>query len=107
MSDASHLHLVSGVIVGDEAELLDFDDFCRACGMTREEMTPWIEEGIVAVEGAGPLDWRFGGTALRRARAAARLSRELQVGLDALGLVLDLLDEIDSLKARLARTGPA
>ncbi|HEX3141434.1 MAG TPA: chaperone modulator CbpM [Rhizobacter sp.] len=107
MNLSSTHHLVSGVIVGDKAELLGFDEFCRACGMTPQDMIAWIDEGIVEAEGDGPPDWRFGGTALRRARTASRLSRDLQVGLDALGLVLDLLDEIDSLKAKLRRAGAA
>lgn len=42
------------------------------------------------------------GEALRRARLALRLQRELELGPHGTALVMDLLDQIRQLKARLA-----
>ena len=50
-----------------------------------------------------PIEWRFAGTALRRARLAVTLTRELQVNAPGVALALDLMDEIEALKASLRR----
>jgi chaperone modulatory protein CbpM len=47
----------------------------------------------------------FSGCALLRARAALRLVRDLEVSVAGAALVLDLLDEIETLRARLRRAG--
>lgn len=107
MNAPSQPHRIDGVVVIDETPLLGLDELCRACGMTPQDMSAWVEEGIVEAEGRNPAEWRFGGVALRRARAAARLSSELQLDLEALALVLDLLERIEHLKAQLRHAGDA
>jgi chaperone modulatory protein CbpM len=42
---------------------------------------------------------------LRRARTALRLARDLELSAASAALVLDLLDQIDTLQARLRRAG--
>lgn len=49
--------------------------------------------------------WRFSGSALRRLRRAMSLSRDLEVNPPGVALALDLLDEIEALRARLHRLG--
>jgi chaperone modulatory protein CbpM len=49
--------------------------------------------------------WRFSGSSLRRARLALRLSQDLEVNAPGVALALDLMDEIEELRARLHRLG--
>jgi len=52
-------------------------------------------------EGTAPERWRFPGMQLRRARVAVRLQRDLGVNTAGAALALQLLDEIEALRARL------
>jgi len=65
----------------------------------------WVYAGVLEPEGRAPEDWRFPGASLRRARVAARLVRDLQVDLAGVALAVELLEEIDRLRARLRRGG--
>ncbi|CAG0949445.1 Chaperone modulatory protein CbpM [Burkholderiales bacterium] len=98
MSDAEPGGL-RGAIVEEELRLT-LVELCRACDAREEEVTAWVLEGVLDPEGDEPRGWRFGGPSLRRARRAARLSRDLGIDAAAVALVLDLMDEIDRLKAR-------
>ena len=81
-------------------------ELCRACSADSGQLTILVEEGVLTPHGDAPNQWRFEGSDLRRARAALRLGRDLELSPGATALVLDLLDEIDTLKARLRRTAP-
>ena len=59
---------------------------------------------LTPVDEAGG-EWRFAGTALRRARAAMRLSRDLELSAAGTALVIDLLDQIEALRSRLRQLG--
>lgn len=80
-------------------------DLCRACAAEPSFIAALVDEGLLSPRGSGPDDWQFEGTALVRARTAWRLQRDLQLGVDAMALVVGLLDEIDTLKTRLRRAG--
>ena len=85
----------------------------RACRADSAQLVAFVEEGVLTPLGADddarapaardPQEWRFGGAALRRARTAQRLARDLELDAAAVALVIDLLDEIDALRARLPR----
>lgn len=53
----------------------------------------------------GSSAWRFSSIDLTRARRALRLQRDFDADPELAGLVLDLLDEIDRLRALLKRAG--
>jgi chaperone modulatory protein CbpM len=89
------------VLVEEEIEFT-FDELCRTCRADDDQLRELIHEGVLSPTGEEPREWRFAGTALRRARVALRLTRDLQLSADAAALVLDLLDEINALEARLA-----
>lgn len=79
-------------------------ELCQACSAPEGDVLAWVSEGVLHPIGdPGPL--RFRGDALRRARVAVRLSRDLEVNTSGVALALDLLDEIAALRARLARAG--
>ena len=46
-------------------------------------------------------EWRFTGDALRRARLALRLERELEINLAGVALALELMEEIEQLRRRV------
>lgn len=74
---------------------------CQASGADLEQVHALVAEGLLEPSGQGPQDWRFQGDALPRTRTALRLARDLELDLAAVALVMDLLAEIDRLRARL------
>lgn len=95
---------VSGTIVEEELSFT-LVDLSRVCRVETSRLVALVEEGVLQPAGKAPEEWRFGGTALRRAQQALRLGRDLELSAAGTALVLDLLDEIDTLKARLRRAG--
>lgn len=87
-------------VISDEPEL-NLDEACAACGLTREEISTYVAEGIA--ETRGPVAaWRFSRLTVVRLSRARRLERDL--GLNPAGalLALDLMAEIERLQRRLA-----
>lgn len=123
MSDESRTP-VQGPVVEEQIEFT-LVELSRACGADEEQITALIVEGVIepigahdaagaAGRGAGAnpvapeaarAQWRFSGSALRRVRRAMSLSRDLEVNPPGVALALDLLDEIDALRATLHRLG--
>lgn len=99
---------LDAVIVEENIEFT-LVDLCRACGAERGYLVALVQEGVLEPIGrtddTPPDDWRFSGPALRTARAARRLHSSLELGPSGAALVLDLLGEIEQLRARLRRAG--
>jgi len=98
-------HLVIDGVVVEEDVRFTLVDLCRACGAERAQLIALVDEGVIEPSTALHGDWVFSGSALLRARAALRLVRDLGVGVAGAALVLDLLDEIETLRAQLRRAG--
>ena len=96
--------LFQGCILEDENEL-SLGDLCRACEVHAEYIIALVDEGILEPVGRRQGDWRFGGIGLQRARITLRLQRDLGVNLAGAALVLDLMDEVQRLRARVDRLG--
>ncbi|HEX2603978.1 MAG TPA: chaperone modulator CbpM [Oxalicibacterium sp.] len=98
-------------IVYTESQLIDDDvsltlvELCRVCRGSEDMMHALVMEGVLQPSGQQPQEWRFSGAALRRARLAQRLAEDLEINTAGVALALDLLDQIDTLKAELARRG--
>lgn len=95
---------LQGQVVEEEIHLT-LTEFCQACGAAEEYVTDWVLEGILEPAGQRPQDWQFSGLSLRRAHQALRLARDLEINAAGVALVMDLLDEIENLKAQLKRRG--
>jgi chaperone modulatory protein CbpM len=103
MTEANLVYL-QGEIVEEHVEFT-LVELCRVVGASQEQLCLWVEEGVFEPQGATPQEWRFAGASVRRAVAAQRLTRDLELNPPGVALVLDLLDEIDALRARLAQHG--
>ncbi len=95
---------LSGHILEDEVSL-DADELCRACQIRVEHIVAWVDAGILEPSGGTLEDWRFEGTALARARKALSLERDLGINPAGVALALQLLEEIETLRARLRVLG--
>ena len=91
--------------VVEEDVRLTLVELCQACRVPEEYVVAWVLEGVLEPVGEAPQEWRFTGPALRRARLALWLTRDLEVNPPGVALALDLLDEIAALQARLQRAG--
>jgi chaperone modulatory protein CbpM len=90
------------VIVETELQF-SLAELCRACGVEAALLEALVHEGVLTPQGDTPMQWRFEGSILPRARKAVRLSADLELGASGAALVLELLEEIDALKSELRR----
>ena len=84
---------------------LTLDDLCRACAAHADIIIELVSEGVIdsahlETEQA-PEHWRFTGLHLHRAKVALRLHRDLGVNFAGAALALELMDELQVLKAKL------
>jgi chaperone modulatory protein CbpM len=92
--------VVTGSVVGEEGGI-PLPQLCRACGIPVEAVAALVEEGILEPAGTRRGRWRFPADSIRRARAAVRLQRDLELNLAGVALALDLLDRVEGLRARV------
>lgn len=97
--------MLVGVCLSDE-QTLEVDAFAQACGTAVEVIRQLVDEGLVQPAAVQP-DWRFGGEELARVRRILRLQRDFEANLDSIAVMLDLMDEIERLRALLRRAGIA
>lgn len=92
--------LLQGELMED-ANDLTLVQLCRSCRVPAEEVIELVETGLVDPVGSEPAVWRFRYRDLRRVRRAQRLQRDLQVNMPGAALAVELLDELERLRARL------
>jgi len=93
-------HPLAGFILEEQTEL-SLADLCRACTTQADLIVELVNEGVLSPLGQQPDHWHFTGMHLQRARVALRLQNDLGVNLAGAALALELLDELDHLRARL------
>lgn len=94
--------IIHAVLVESD-ESLSLHELSRISGADIELLETLVREGVLEAQGEEPGQWQFAGDMLSRARRAVRLSSDLELGVGGIAVVLDLLDEIASLKAQLRR----
>jgi len=96
--------LLSGDVLGEDVELT-LAELCRTCQLPAERVYELVEWGVIEPLGREPAGWRFRWTSVRRVRCALRLESDLGVNLAGAALALDLLEELNRLRARQRRFG--
>ena len=97
-----HAYVFEALVV-EEQVVFTFSDLCRASGADADQVRGLVDEGLLHPVGDAPESWQFDGPSLKQTRMALRLTRELGIDLPAAGLVMELLDEVHALRARLPR----
>ncbi len=91
--------LLTGELLDDEVELT-LAELCQACHIPAEQIVELVAEGIIEPTGQGQTHWRFRAVSVRRVHCALRLQRDLGVNIAGAALALDLLEELERLRAR-------
>lgn len=94
--------VVSAELV-DTATFCTVDDLCLACNVDANWIAELVEHGVIEPIGEVSSDWRFTSLTIVRIAKAKRLERDLNLNPPGLAVVLDLLDEIDDLRAQLGK----
>lgn len=76
--------------------VMTLDELVAACGQERQWVLALIEENIIEYE--VPEQQQFSGYQLSTVRRASRLSRDFDASVPAIGLILDLLAEVEMLR---------
>lgn len=103
MNETVIRHVQAQVI--DDEMVLTLTDLCRSCHTSHDTIESWVFEGVLEPAGAHPQEWRFNGAMLRRARLAQHLAEDMDVNPSGIALALDLLEQIETLRAQLTRLG--
>jgi chaperone modulatory protein CbpM len=96
---------LSGEII-EEGAVLSVEDLSRMFAVEERHIVELVEEGVLSVVEINTTEWRFSGAALRRARIALRLERDLGINVPGVALVLELLEELEQLRRAHRIAGP-
>jgi len=88
-----------------ETIVFGFQEVCVHCCLPAEKIIKMVEHGIVEPEGGEIMLWRFTSKDLARLNKARRIERDLEVNLPGIALSLELIDQVEELKARLRGLG--
>jgi chaperone modulatory protein CbpM len=95
----SEIYTLQGSIF-DESVQLTLQELSRMCAVDERHIVEFVEEGVLTAV-IHDAEWHFSGGALRRARLAVRLERDLELNLAGVALALDLMEELEQLRHEL------
>lgn len=95
---AGKVHI--GVLLDQEAPYT-LEQLSELCDLEPEWIIELVEHGVLEPGGQQPAQWRFSAHALVRTRSARRLRRDFELDAGAVSLVLELLDELRTLRRRV------
>ncbi len=94
--------ILSGYIVENEPRLT-LRQLCDACAVRAEYIIELVDEGFIEPSGIERSHWCFSGVSIKRVQRARRLQQDLGINLAGVALAVELIDEIEHLRARLER----
>ena len=91
--------LLVGVLVDEQ--LLTGEELARACGVSEDWLHARLSAGLlVCCSGEGPTS-RFGSPQLERARRLLAVEQDFDANQELAALVVDLVEEVQALRAKL------
>ena len=88
---------ITGTVLDEQIEFTLLE-LCRLCDVRARHIAEIVDEGIVEPAGPSPMRWRFTGLMMRRIQIVLRLERDLEINLPGAAVVLELLEEVDTLR---------
>lgn len=90
-------------LILDEHVELSLHELAAVTRVAAVELVAMVEEGLLDPHGATREQWRFPATAVARVHLCQRLFSDLGVNMAGAGVVLELLEELRDLRARIER----
>src|SRR3990167_5349795 len=92
------------IVIFDDPRVttLSLHELCSTCSVSLDFVQALIEYDIIQPKGHAPSEWVFDMSELDRIKTAYRLRRDLEVNLAGIAILLDLLEELEALRARNA-----
>jgi chaperone modulatory protein CbpM len=75
------------------------EEICAAAGIPTPVLIEIVEQGIIVPAGTSPRDWLFDTRAVALIKRACRLQRDLDIEWAGVALAMELLGELDRLRA--------
>lgn len=97
----SNQTILTGMVIEDATEF-SLGELSQACGKPAEWILALVEEGVIEPVGNDPAHWHFPGYCLRRVSIVHRLETDLGLNLAGAALALELLEEVEALRKRIA-----
>ena len=94
-------NMVSGELLDDS--LISLAELCRVCALPAERVIELADAGVIEPRGGEQARWQFHSVSVVRIRRAVRMERDLGVNPAGVALALDLLDELETLRAQMTR----
>lgn len=92
--------IITAYVFDDDA-CLTLEELCTACAVEPRWVIHHVEEGLLPPL-SGPVDnWRFSSACLTRTRRMRALERDFDAVPELAALMVDLLEEVETLRARV------
>jgi chaperone modulatory protein CbpM len=92
----------------DDSVLLALQDLTRACAQPETWVVELVQVGILEPlpdATHSPSEWHFSAQSLFTARKVQRLQHDLGVNLEGAALALELMAQLDAMRASMQRAG--
>lgn len=91
--------------MNEDADVLTLEQLCSICALERDWLVVRVREGLIPAAGGDDTEWRFTTTTLSRVRRMREIEKSFDAAPELAALVADMLEEMDTLRARLRRAG--
>ncbi|QSA98627.1 chaperone modulator CbpM [Methylococcus sp. EFPC2] len=76
-------------------------ELAQLTGLSEAELHSWVDEGLITPRDPAAAEWRFGADRLITVQRICRLRKDFELEPQSLGLVLQLLERIQSLETQI------
>ncbi len=89
-------------ILAEAVMYYDFTELCRITAVSDDFILELVAYGVLEPQGRTRQEWRFTHDQLRVCQRALGLQRDLDVNVPGIGLTLQLLQELEQLRKKVA-----
>jgi len=97
MGEKASPSIVSEIV--EDSAMCTLDDLCLSCNVNPDWVAGLVEHGVIESVGQTRSGWQFTTLSIVRVAKAKRLERDLGLNLPGVALALDLLDQLDEMRA--------
>jgi chaperone modulatory protein CbpM len=97
MGEKASPGIVSEIVEG--SAVCTLDELCLSCNVAPDWVAGLVEHGVIEPVGRTGSAWQFTMLSIVRVAKAKRLERDLGLNLPGVALALDLLDQLDEMRA--------